>query len=98
MGQCRTLDTDVIIGCHYGDYSSPFLCPEQIFSLTLFCLLLYNIKVTASYCIDTLADVKFKLLCFFITSAILDVFLFGAFQYQTSPYDCILSFYHKYYT
>ena len=22
MGQCRTLDADVTIGCYYGDYSS----------------------------------------------------------------------------
>ena len=22
MGQCRTLNADVTIGCHYGDYSS----------------------------------------------------------------------------
>ena len=22
MGQCRTLDADVTVGCHYGDYSS----------------------------------------------------------------------------
>ena len=22
MGQCRTLDPDVTIGCYYGDYSS----------------------------------------------------------------------------
>ena len=22
MGQCRTLDADITIGCYYGDYSS----------------------------------------------------------------------------
>ena len=41
MGQCRTLDVDVIIGCYYGDYSScentipTSLCIwNKIFSLT----------------------------------------------------------------
>ena len=45
MGQCRTLDANVTIGCHYGDYSScdntipTSLYLKQIFSLTLVCLL-----------------------------------------------------------
>ena len=36
MGQCRTLDADVTIGCYYGDFTvhvtTLFLCPKQIFS------------------------------------------------------------------
>ena len=37
MGQCRTLDADVTIGCYYGDYNScnntipsSFLCWNKI--------------------------------------------------------------------
>ena len=45
MGQCRTLDADMTIGCYYADYSS---CANtiptshfiwNIFSLLLICLL-----------------------------------------------------------
>ena len=42
MGQCRTLDADVIIGCYYGDYSScdntiptSLFIWNKIFSITL---------------------------------------------------------------
>ena len=45
MGQCRTLDADVTIGCHYGDYSScdntflhPFLFGTNFFSLIMYIL------------------------------------------------------------
>ena len=57
MGQCRTLDADVTIGCYYGDYSS---CDNTIpMSLQIFfphtCLPLFLIiKVTACYCIASL--------------------------------------------
>ena len=46
MGQCRTLDADVTIGCYYGDYSScdstiptSLLFDNKFFSLILVCLL-----------------------------------------------------------
>ena len=57
MGQCRTLNADATIGCYCGDHSScdntistSLYIIEQIFSLTLVCLLFLIIKVTASYC------------------------------------------------
>ena len=41
MGQCRTLDADVTIGCYYGDFSScdntihvPFYLEQIIFPHT----------------------------------------------------------------
>ena len=37
MGQCRTLDADVTIGCYYGDYSlcddTPFYLEQIFFTL-----------------------------------------------------------------
>ena len=47
MGQCRTLDADVTIGCYYGDHSftrqhhsyiRPFLFGTTFITLTLVCL------------------------------------------------------------
>ena len=42
MGQCRTMDADVTIGCYYGDYSScdntiptSLFIWNKLFSLTL---------------------------------------------------------------
>ena len=47
MGQCRTLDADVTIGCYYGDYSccdnttpTSLYIWKKFFSLTLVCLIL----------------------------------------------------------
>ena len=33
MGQCRTLDADVTIGCYYGDYSS---CDDNTIPTSLY--------------------------------------------------------------
>ena len=46
MGQCRTLDADVSIGCYYGDHSScDSLRRNKFFSLTLVCLLFELLKL-----------------------------------------------------
>ena len=56
MGQCRTLDVDITIGCYYGDYNScdntiptSLFIWKNFFSLTVVCFLFLIIKVTASY-------------------------------------------------
>ena len=38
MGQCRTLDADVTIGCYYGDYSLRDIIPTSLFIWNTFFL------------------------------------------------------------
>ena len=61
VGQCRTLDADMTIGCYYGDYSScdntiptSFLFGANFFSLTLVCL--FSFLREKSYCIAAFLD------------------------------------------
>ena len=50
MGQCKTLDADVTIGCYYGDYSSyDNTIPKSHFIWSnLFSLTLVYMEVTGS--------------------------------------------------
>ena len=55
MGQCRTLDPDVTIGCYYGDYSScDNTIPKSLFIWNKFFPSYLFASVTASYCIASL--------------------------------------------